>query len=773
MSQQQAVKDFFAQNSEKYFQVPKGMPLAIWENKYARKKEDGTFQSWPERLEEVVVGNFSLVDNFSQSDFDETMELSKRGIMVYAGRHLQQGDKDQRNKNLELFSNCSTACFSYLTFLLLLNGSGVGSDYSNVVRRINWDFMPNVRIVLNCGENDQYEEWDGAHPDAKRARNEFAGQFETLREAKHKYPSESEAVRWFKVEDSREGWVKVIEILETAAYQQKHKDKLFIFDFSGIRCEGTPIAGHQNRPASGPLPFMRAISKVISIKGAGMAPWKQAIFIDHYLADCVAIGGVRRSARIATKSWRDNDILDFIELKRGGHLGSANNSITVDKEFWVDVGDPRTHAYRVFQAATAASYYDRTGEPGFINADMLHQNNEGMDNITGENIVNPEYSKYKVHVRTKEMMTNILSHIKNMKNSYICNPCGEIAIKIYGGYCVIGDVNLAKVENLEEAEKAVEMMAKFLMRVNTMESIYKNETVRTNRIGVGMIGIFEFAAKHFDLNFKKLISAYDPISTVKNILDSEVDRFWKFMSRLRFIVENSAKSYAQELEVNVPHTMTTLKPAGTVAKVLAVTEAANLPAYLYYLRWVQFPKEVIVDGQSVEDLEVKKYRESGYPVKDVSHQYQNRVVVGFPTKQNIVDQLGEADITTASEVSIEDHYKWLQLLEYFWLGFDENGKSLNNQISYTAKFLHDTTSYEEFMLKIKENQSKIRCCSFDVSQSTESLISAYAYVPEEPITKDKYVELISSIQALEKEAYDDDSLQCASGICPIELDNVA
>jgi hypothetical protein len=73
------------------FTVPAGMPRSVWENKYARKTADGTgrqgnerneggFQSWSERLTEVVNGNF-LLDPRPRSVFEPEL-----------GRHLQHGD---------------------------------------------------------------------------------------------------------------------------------------------------------------------------------------------------------------------------------------------------------------------------------------------------------------------------------------------------------------------------------------------------------------------------------------------------------------------------------------------------------------------------------------------------------------------------------------------------------------------------------------------------------------------------------------------------------
>ena len=65
-----------------------------------------------------------------------------------------------------------------------------------------------------------------------------------------------------------------------------------------------------------------------------LAPWEQALLIDHYLSVEVQVGGARRAARMATKSWRDSGILRFIRCKAEGGLWTANHSVMVDAEFW-------------------------------------------------------------------------------------------------------------------------------------------------------------------------------------------------------------------------------------------------------------------------------------------------------------------------------------------------------------------------------------------------------------------------------------------------------
>ena len=144
------------------------------------------------------------------------------------------------------------------------------------------------------------------------------------------------------IADSREGWGKAMELLESLAFAGA-ADRTLLLDFSAIRPCGAPIGGMQGRPASGPLSLLRAFlnlrhqviepSRHRSPADEALAPWEQALLVDHHLSVEVQVGGARRAARMATKSWRDPGIFRFIRLKAEGGLWTANNSVMVDAEF--------------------------------------------------------------------------------------------------------------------------------------------------------------------------------------------------------------------------------------------------------------------------------------------------------------------------------------------------------------------------------------------------------------------------------------------------------
>lgn len=365
----------------------------------------------------------------------------------------------------------------------------------------------------------------------------------------------------------------------------------------------------------------------------------------------------------------------------------------------------------------------------------------------------------KLHPKTFAMIDNILAVLKKSKYPFICNPCAEIVLAKFGGYCVIGDVVLKHVRSIAEAKSAVTHAARALVRTNFMPALYQSEVDRTNRIGVGLTGIFEYAWMQFKLSFYDLIGAYDyvfghPIvvgggTNGKVHAEPSSMTFWRHIAELRDVVMETATAYSKERGRAVPHTFTTIKPSGTISKVMSCTEGAHLPPYLYYIRWV-----LVVKGTERYD----EYAKRGYPMRDVSHQYNGCAIVGFPTKHPITDIIPADKLVTAYDVTAEDQYKWVRLLEHFWLGAN------NNQVSYTLKYDQSAISHDQYMGMLLKWQPLVKCCA--VMPFTDG--SAYAYLPEEKIDQAEYERLMDKINLSEREDYDESTLACPGGACPIE-----
>ena len=752
------MKDSFNTPSRVY---AKGIGDAVADRTINRKKDDGTVENWADVAYRVSKGNALLDPAGYEQNFDSMHHHMRKATLLMSGRHLQHGDESQPSRNQEVFTNCATSAMRSLTFYLLLNGSGVGEDFSDEMMVVDLRNMPILVPVI-----------DSNHPDV------ITGEIDIMTRhlAEHVYADKT--VELIEVEDSREGWAKVVEKIEWMTYQGDMRNHVLIMDFSKVREKGSPIGGMQKRPASGPGPLIGALKNIAGLRDANMEPWRSNMYASHFLSECVLVGGARRAARMATKTWHDESVLDFIAVKKGGFLWSANNSVTVDEEFWgyvdkveacissykntdafmstyeylIDKGlitKLEAHAHKVFEAICSHSYHDGTGEPGIINVDKLVWNDKGIDKLMDGEYA--ESRKFKLNRETIDLTKAIVKAFKSLKYKVITNPCGEIVLSILGGYCVIADIVPYFASTDQEAEEAFRVATRALMRVNLMDSLYNKEVKRTNRIGVGMTGIHEYAWNRFGYGWKELVD------------ENRSKDFWMMLSRFARAVSEEAEIYARILDVETPQTDRTIKPAGTTSKLFGLTEGAHLPSMREYIRWVQFRND---------DPLIETYREQGYPIKKLTT-YSGTTVIGFPTQPEIC-KLGMENIVTAAEATPEEQYKWLELLEKYWIkGVDEAGNALSkdtgNQVSYTLKYDPDTVSYDSFRQTIKDKQRNIRACS--VMPQIDS--TAFEYQPEQPVSKHEFEKIANSINELQYEDVSQEHIDCDSGACPIDFNQSA
>ena len=764
-----------------------GIGMAVAARTILRKKKDGSLEDWGDVAHRVARGNTMLRPSDAGHEFESLHRHLRKASVLMSGRHLQHGDETQPSRNIEVYSNCSTSASTFILFYLLLNGSGVGRAYDDDMMLVDWS--QNMPRVVPCIHK--------THPDV--ISGEIGEEFWNL-----SVPKDG-LVEFFKVPDSREGWAKAIEKIEFMTWEGTHAETTLMIDFGDVRERNQPIRGMQNRPASGPGPLMDSIKQIAALRGSGMAPWKATMHADHYASECVRVGGARRAARMATKTWRDSSVFEFISVKRGGNLWSSNNSVTVDELFWgsvkkvdrllrrrsakskgvtVDtlrghlskervyktdvpnISDLELHAYRVFIAVCEASYHDGTGEPGLINVERLRQTNEGVEALFDGNYA--ESDRFALDEDTKRMTAELAKVFSRKEFTQITNPCGEITLTMIGGYCVIADVvpyhagtfdwRFGKEQSYseiraqatawdDEAEDAFRTATRALIRTNTMNALYQKEVNRTNRIGVGFTGLHEYAWARFGFGWKDIVNE-------KKSID-----FWRTMGRFSRAVSDEAKRYSKELGVAEPHTALTVKPAGTTSKLFGLTEGAHLPSMREYLRWVQFRNG---------DPLISEYAARGYPVRELKV-YAGTTIVGFPTVPEIV-KLGMGELlVTASEATPEEQYEYLRLLEKWWIdGRDNNdtaGHGMGNQVSYTLKYKPQVTSFEEFCRTLLDGQSTIKCCSV----MPESDTSAYEYLPETPVSKEEFAAIVNGLSDNSiREEIGVEHMECAGGACPIE-----
>src|SRR5260221_887351 len=102
-----------------------GMGEAVAKRTILRTKADGSVETWEDVARRVARGNVSLLPKKFVSEAKKEEEILFKNIanasMLMSGRHLQHGDEHQKDRNEEVFTNCSTSSSSFILFYLLLN----------------------------------------------------------------------------------------------------------------------------------------------------------------------------------------------------------------------------------------------------------------------------------------------------------------------------------------------------------------------------------------------------------------------------------------------------------------------------------------------------------------------------------------------------------------------------------------------------------------------------------------------------------------------------
>jgi intein/homing endonuclease len=462
--------------------LDQGMGLAVAKRTVFRPSDHHDMGRVADR---VATGNTALAPGkVSQDEVVDLRNAIARGALITSGRHLQHGDANQPNRPQEVFTNCSTAIVSFAKFYLLLNGSGVGRSYDDELISVDWTKAPNLTIALSNEHVDRPKTdlelfrfanefsllpWgskfeDFSEDDKIRVRAFLSDSFvdkesisSFVPKGGYRHWRKSEDGTWLKPEarenghyaetddtvyflvpDSREGWGRALELYESMTFSQSPKK--LVLDFSEVRPLGTPIAGMQDRPSSGPLSVMRAFLNVRNrvVNDGTLAPWEQAMHVDHYFSVEVQVGGARRAARMSTKSWRDPEISKFIAIKADNGLWTSNNSVMVDREFWQRVEQGRSHvanggaaedlpamtrhALEAFDKATQYSYVN--GEPGFINGDLLESTKSGKAAsrpvyLNGEDVGSLRYRT----TWAQDLLRATAEHAKSAFFPMTTNPC--------------------------------------------------------------------------------------------------------------------------------------------------------------------------------------------------------------------------------------------------------------------------------------------------------------------------------------------------------------
>ena len=476
----------------------------------------------------------------------------------------------------------------------------------------------------------------------------------------------------------------------------KRKADVLRLDFGQIRPAGERLAGY-GWISSGDETFAPALERIAQLLNARAGQLLTRIDILDLLNHLGTTLSSRRSAEIALVPFGDPEWVEFAKAK---------------KDFWVHNNFHRQQSNNSVMFKSHPTHADITqlfdlmqeaggSEPGFINM------------VEGK--------------RRAPWISGV-------------NPCAEILLP-NKGFCNLVEINLSRFndENLHRLFRTAELLARANYRqtcVNLVDGVLQRAWHENNEFlrlcGVGVTGVAEW--KYGD----------NPLS-------------W---AALKSVVKDAAHGMADELGLPRPKAVTTVKPSGTLSKIMDTTEGVHKPLGKYIFNNVRFSKH----DPYVEKLIAANYRVFQDPSSP------DAVLVTFPVAYENV----QFDVVDGKHVNLEpaqaqlDRYK--MLMDYY---VDHN---CSVTISYSPEEAPEIVDW------LADNWNNYVGVSFlyrtDPTKTAKDL--GYLYLPQEVVDEAAYTAYASTLKPLdggcmtcqqaqtdEQEFEIDTGSECATGACPI------
>lgn len=317
------------------------------------------------------------------------------------------------------------------------------------------------------------------------------------------------------------------------------------------------------------------------------------------------------------------------------------------------------------------------------------------------------------------------------------NPCCEILLS-NKSFCNLVEIDIAKFRgDTTGLHRAIELCARANYRqtcVNLQDGILQESWHLNNEFlrlcGVGLTGI----AQRDDL------SAYD-LQSMKNV------------------AIYSAYTMADQLGCQRPKNVTTVKPSGSLSKVMFTTEGVHKPLAKYIMNWINFGKN---------DPLLPVLRAAGYLVIDNPNQPTEGTIVKFPTKWEHVefDKVPGTD-GTIYEVNLESAVAQLERYKKYMVNWCQ--QNVSNTISYGPS---EVPAIIDWLLANWEHYVGVSFLyRMDPTKTAADL--GYLYLPQEVCTKEAYEAYASTLQTIDLSSIEDsldnemESQECSGGACPV------
>lgn len=319
------------------------------------------------------------------------------------------------------------------------------------------------------------------------------------------------------------------------------------------------------------------------------------------------------------------------------------------------------------------------------------------------------------------------------------NPCAEILLP-NKGFCNLVEINLSR---FNKNPGRLWYVARIIARAN-----YRQTCVNL------VDGVLQ-RAWHENNEFLRLCGV-----GVTGVVQWEMSNSRVAWDMLKRVVKLAAVSMADELGMPHPKAVTTVKPSGTLSKIMDTTEGVHKPLGRYIFNNVRF---------GVHDPLLKKLEAAGYRVFEDPSSPDARLVT-FPVEYSDVDFTAVNGVQVNAEAAIDQLERYKLMMQAY----------VDYNCSVTISYSPDEVP--EIVNWLADNWDNYVGVSFlyrtDPTKTAKDL--GYLYLPQEVVTKEAYDEYVKRLRPLDgapegvvelvegADDYEIDSgSECATGACPI------
>mgnify|MGYP003952048463 FL=1 len=431
-----------------------------------------------------------------------------------------------------------------------------------------------------------------------------------------------------RVRDSKLGWAKAFKELTSLLWS----GLIPTWDLSSVRPAGSVLKTFGGR-ASGPEPldalFHFTIEKFKKARSRKLRPLECHDIVCK-IAECIVVGGVRRSALLSLSDLGDDEVRSC----KSGEFGYenaqrylANNSANYHSK--PDIG--------TFLKEWRSLYTSKSGERGIFSS-----------------------ANAKTH-------TEKLGDRRKALDDFGTNPCSEIILRSKE-FCNLTEAVVRADDSWEDIQRKIRLAAilgtwqSTLTDFRYISNKWKTNCEEERLLGVSLTGIMD----------NELTNGHNLVSP------TEIEELFGHLEKLKETAITANKTIAKQLDINPSSAITAIKPSGTVSQLVDSASGIHTRHSPYYIRTIRGDKK---------DPITKLMIDQGVPVEDDVVKPETGVVFSFPMLSPIhalcrndlsaIDQLvlhtvySEAftEHKVSQTISVREE-EWLEVGAFVYRNFD-------------------------------------------------------------------------------------------------------